>query len=187
MSTGGRSDSGHFWNVSNKLTIFRIGIIPVIALLLLFPGRVGSFVAAALFFLAALSDTLDGYLARRRGAVTAVGKLIDPLADKLLVSTVLILLIPLGRAPAWAVAVIVAREMAVTTLRAVAASQGRLIAASLFGKAKNLFQLAATNLLLLHYPYFSIPVHRLGLLILYVALFLTVASGVRYFLRYLKG
>lgn len=173
-----------FWNLSNKLTLFRIGVIPVVALLLLSPGRVPNFVAAVLFLLAAITDTLDGYLARRRGTVTSLGKLLDPMADKLLLVTALIFLIPLGRVPTWAVAVIVARELAVTTLRGIAASRGVIIAASWLGKAKNLLQLAAANLLILHHPYFSIDPHRLGTYLLYIAVFFTVWSGLQYLWRY---
>ncbi len=173
-----------FWNLSNKLTLFRIGVIPVVALLLLSPGRAPNFVAAALFLVAAITDTLDGYLARRRGTVTPLGKLLDPMADKLLLVTALIFLIPLGRVPTWAVAVIVARELAITTLRGIAASRGVIIAASWLGKVKNLLQLAAANLLILHHPYFSIDPHRLGTYVLYLALFFTVWSGLDYLWRY---
>ncbi len=175
------------WNLSNKLTLFRIAAIPVVALLLLSPQRLPNFVAAALFLLAAITDSLDGYLARRRGTVTSLGKLLDPMADKLLVVTALIFLLPLGRVPAWAVAVIVARELAITTLRGIAASQGVIIAASALGKVKNFFQVASTNLLILHHPYFSIDVHRLGTYILWIAVLLTVISGIDYLRRYSRA
>jgi len=175
-----------FWNLSNKLTLFRIGAIPGIAVLLQWPGKVCSFFAALLFLLAAISDSLDGYLARKRGTVTVIGKLIDPLADKLLVLISLIFLIPLGRVAPWIVALIIAREMAVTTLRAVAASQGVIIAASPLGKAKSFLQLASTNLLILHYPYFSLNIHLIGYYLIYGALVVTLISGAHYFLRYLR-
>jgi len=176
-----------FWNVSNSLTLFRIGSIPLIVLLLhFFPGRWPSFIAAFIFFLAALSDGFDGYLARRRNTVSNVGKLLDPLADKLLVCTALIMLIPLGRVEAWIVAVIIGREMAVTTLRGVAGSTGVVIAASWLGKKKTLAQLIATNLLILHYRCFSIDTHWLGTILIWIALVMTLWSGVDYFVRYLK-
>lgn len=177
---------GGFWNLSNKLTLFRMGAIPFVALLLLFPGKVASFAAALIFLLAAISDGLDGYMARRRNTVTSMGKLLDPLADKLLVCTALIMLIPLDRVSAWMAAVLIGREMAVTTLRALAGAQGAIISASRLGKIKNLAQLSATNLLILHYSYFSLPIHQIGTLLLWLALVLTIWSGVDYFIRFVK-
>lgn len=176
-----------FWNLSNKLTLFRIGAIPVIAILLIFfPERWPSFAAAVIFLLAAISDALDGHLARRNNTVSDVGKLLDPLADKLLVCTVLILLIPLGRVEAWIVAVIIGREMAVTTLRGVAGAEGVVIAANRLGKFKNLAQLSATNILILHYDYFFLKIHLLGTILIWIALVLTIWSGAYYFVSYLK-
>jgi CDP-diacylglycerol---glycerol-3-phosphate 3-phosphatidyltransferase len=161
--------TGGFWNLSNKLTLFRIGAIPIVVLLLLFyPDRWPSFVAAFIFMLAAISDGLDGYLARRGNMVSTAGKLLDPLADKLLVCTALIMLIPLGRVSAWIVAVIIGREMVVTTLR----------------KLKAFVQLIATNLLILHYPYFSLDIHLIGTILIWIALVLTIWSGFDYIIRY---
>lgn len=175
-----------FWNLSNKLTLFRIGAIPLIAILLIFfPEKWPSFAAAGIFLLAAISDALDGYWARRRNTVSNVGKLLDPLADKLLVCTALIILISLGRVDAWIVAVIIGREMAVTTLRGVAGAEGVVIAANRLGKFKNLAQLAATNILILHYDYFFLNIHLLGTILIWIALVLTIWSGVDYFVRYL--
>lgn len=177
-------DKERFWNLSNKLTLFRMAAVPVVALLLLSPHRGPNFFAALLFLLAATTDAVDGYLARRNGIVTSVGKLLDPVADKLLVTTALIFLLPLGRVPAWAVAVIVGRELVITTLRAMAASQGVIVPASALGKLKNVFQIASTSLLILHHPYLSIDVHRLGTSLLWVAVALTVLSGLDYLRRY---
>jgi CDP-diacylglycerol--glycerol-3-phosphate 3-phosphatidyltransferase len=179
--------TGGFWNLSNKLTLFRIGAIPLVALLLLFfPERWPSLVAAFIFMLAAISDGLDGYLARRGNMVSTVGKLLDPLADKLLVCTILIMLIPLGRVSAWIVAMIIGREMVVTTLRGVAAAGGVVIAASRLGKLKAFVQLMATNFLILHYPYFSLDIHLIGTILIWIALVLTVWSGVDHIVRYRK-
>jgi CDP-diacylglycerol--glycerol-3-phosphate 3-phosphatidyltransferase len=181
------AQAGGFWNLSNKLTLFRIGAIPLVALLLLFfPERWPSFIAAAIFMLAAISDGLDGYLARRGNMVSNTGKLLDPLADKLLVCTALIMLIPLGRVSAWIVAVIIGREMVVTTLRGVAGSEGVVIAANWTGKLKAFVQLVATNLLILHYPYFSLDIHLIGTILIWIALVLTVWSGVDHIIRYRK-
>ncbi len=181
-----RAKKESFWNLSNNLTLFRIGAIPFVAIFLIFPGKGASFAAALIFLLAAISDGLDGYMARRRNTVTNLGKLLDPLADKLLVCTALIMLIPLERVDAWMVAVIIGREMAVTTLRGVAGGGGVIISASRLGKMKNLSQLSAINLLILHYSYFSLDVHRLGTLLLWIALILTIWSGIDYFARFLK-
>jgi len=177
--------TGGFWNLSNKLTLLRIGAIPVVALLLLYsPERWPSLIAAAIFMLAAISDWLDGYLARRGNMVSNAGKLLDPLADKLLVCTSLIMLIPLGRVSAWIVAVIVGRELVVTTLRGVAGSEGVVIAASSLGKFKAFVQLVATNLLILHYSYLSLDIHLMGTIMIWIALVLTVWSGIDFIIRY---
>jgi CDP-diacylglycerol--glycerol-3-phosphate 3-phosphatidyltransferase len=178
---------GGFWNLSNKLTLFRIGAIPLVAIVLIFfPGRWTSLAAAFIFLLGAISDGLDGYLARRRNTVSNVGKLLDPLADKLLVCTALILLIPLGRVSAWIVAVILGREMAVTTLRGVAGAEGIVIAANRLGKMKNLAQLSATDILILHYDYFSLNIHLLGTILIWIAAVLTIWSGLAYFASYVR-
>ncbi len=181
------AQTGGFWNLSNKLTLFRIGAIPIVVLLLLFfPERGPSFIAAFVFLLAAISDGLDGYLARRGNMVSNVGKLLDPLADKLLVCTALIMLIPLGRVSAWIVAVIIGREMVVTTLRGVSAADGVVIAANWTGKLKAFTQLAATNLLILHYPYFSLDIHLIGTIMIWIAAVLTIWSGLDFIFRYRK-
>jgi len=181
------AQTGGFWNLSNKLTLFRIGAIPLLALLLgFFPERWPSFIAAFIFLLAAISDGLDGYLARRGNMVSNVGKLLDPLADKLLVCTALIMLIPLGRVSAWIVAVIIGREMVVTTLRGVSAADGVVIAANWSGKLKTFTQLVATNLLILHYPYFSLDIQLIGTILIWIAVVLTVWSGVDFIIRYWK-
>jgi CDP-diacylglycerol--glycerol-3-phosphate 3-phosphatidyltransferase len=180
--------TGGFWNLSNKLTLFRIGAIPLVAVLLLFfPEKWTSLVAAFIFLLGAISDGLDGYMARRRNTVSHIGKLLDPLADKLLVCTALIMLIPLGRISAWIVALIIGREMAVTTLRGVAGAEGVIIAANRLGKMKTFSQLVATNILILHYPYFSLDIHLIGTILIWLALALTIWSGFDYFARYLKS
>ncbi len=169
------------WNLPNALTIGRIMAIPLIVLLLFYPGKVVSFVASVIFLFAAITDGLDGYFARRRNVVTTLGKFLDPLADKLLVITSLIMLIHLGRAPAWIVAIIAGREMAVTGLRAIAINEGIIIAASQLGKYKTLLQVIATTTLICHYSYYSIDFHNVGMILLWAALVLTMWSGLDYF------
>ena len=142
-------------NLPNALTFLRLACIPLILMCLLFPGRWGSFVAALFFGIASITDILDGFFARKYGLVTVLGKFLDPLVDKLLVSMTMIMLIPLDRIPVWMVILIIAREMAVTGLRAVAVGEGIVIQASALGKYKTIFQSIALVGLCLHYPYFS--------------------------------
>jgi CDP-diacylglycerol--glycerol-3-phosphate 3-phosphatidyltransferase len=169
------------WNLPNALTIARIMAIPIIVLLLFYPGKVVSFIASIIFLVAAITDGLDGYIARRQNVVTTLGKFLDPLADKLLVITSLIMLIHLGRVPAWIVAIIAGREMAVTGLRAIAINEGIIIAASQLGKYKTLLQVIATTTLICHYSYYSIDFHNVGIIFLWAALVLTMWSGLEYF------
>ena len=169
------------WNLPNGLTIGRIMAAPLIVFLLFYPGKVISFVAAMIFLFAAITDGLDGYIARKQNVVTTLGKFLDPLADKLLVITSLIMLIHLGRVPAWIVAIIAGREMAVTGLRAIAINEGLIISASQLGKYKTLLQVIATTTLIGHYSYYSIDLHNVGMIFLWAALALTVWSGLDYF------
>ena len=168
-------------NLPNTLTIFRVACIPLVVICLNFPGKLSSFFAALLFGVAFLTDILDGFFARKYGAITAVGKFLDPLADKILVSVTMIMLIPLGRIPAWVVLIIIAREMAVTGLRSIAANEGVVIQASSLGKYKTIFQSTATIGLCLHYEYFDVNFHIVGMTFLWVALALTLWSGWAYF------
>jgi CDP-diacylglycerol--glycerol-3-phosphate 3-phosphatidyltransferase len=163
-------------NLPNALTVARILAVPVIVVALLDETPNGDALAAAVFALAALTDGLDGYIARSRDAVTTFGKLMDPLADKLLIIAALVSLVSLGRLAAWVAMVIIARELAVTGLRAVAAEQGVVISASWLGKLKTILQVAAVFGLIL---WESSP---LGVdLLVYAAVAVTVISGADYF------
>ena len=173
----------------NIITIGRITAIPVIIVLMLcYPdgGPAISGVTAAIFLLAALTDLVDGHLARKYNLVSTLGKFLDPLADKLLVSAALIMLIPLGRVQAWVVFLIIAREMAVTGLRAIAAERGLVISASESGKQKTLAQNIALFCLLWHYHLLWANLALIGTVILYVALAVTYWSGGLYFYNFLK-
>jgi CDP-diacylglycerol--glycerol-3-phosphate 3-phosphatidyltransferase len=172
------------FNLPNSLTLFRIACIPVLVILLFFPHKATSFLAALVFALASISDLLDGFLARRQQLVTTFGKFLDPLADKLIVSSALIMLVPLGRAPAWMVVVIVGRELAITGLRSMAVSEGKVISADELGKKKMVFQIVAILGLLLHYEYFGINFHVVGMFFLWLAVVLTLWSGINYFRRF---
>ncbi len=176
-------------NAPNILTLLRILSIPVVVLILLPPaGREISFtrsVAAFLLFGAAtITDLFDGYIARRYHMVTAIGKLLDPLADKLLVCAAMTMLIPPGRVPAWMAVIVVAREIGVTALRGVASTEGVVIAASNLGKAKTLLLNIGMAALILHYPIFGIPFHAVGMVFLAAGIVLTAWSGLDYFFRF---
>ena len=174
----------HKSNLPNTLTVIRVASIPLVCICLSFPGRWYSFIAAALFGFAFITDILDGYFARRYGAITVLGKFLDPLADKILVSVTMIMLIPLGRIPIWMVVIIIAREIAVTGFRGIAVNEGIVIQASTLGKYKTIFQAVAIVGLCLHYTYFNINFHVVGMAFLWGALILTLWSGWNYFRQF---
>jgi CDP-diacylglycerol--glycerol-3-phosphate 3-phosphatidyltransferase len=169
-------------NLPNVLTLIRILLVPVfvVALLGATPKESGSVLAAAVFALAAVTDGLDGYLARSRMSVTNFGKVMDPIADKLLIAAALLSLISLDRLAAWVAMVIIAREFAVSGLRVAAGQQGVVIPASPLGKAKTMVQVAAVFAL--------IAVHDTGVwwvqALVYLMVIVTLASGADYFLNF---
>jgi CDP-diacylglycerol--glycerol-3-phosphate 3-phosphatidyltransferase len=165
-------------NAPNALTLFRIVLVPVLVAALLSTSEHGDLVAAAVFVLASLTDALDGYIARRNRSVTAFGKLMDPLADKLLVTAALVGLVSLDRLTAWAAMVIIAREFAVTGLRLLAVEQGHVIAASSWGKLKTTFQIAMVLALII----VEGSPAWLDVLV-YATVAVTVVSGAEYFVR----
>lgn len=206
-----------FFNLPNMLTMCRILVIPLVLFFVYYESRINSFIAACLFGAASITDYLDGWLARRKGLITVVGKFLDPLADKLLVTSTLVMLIPLGRIPAWVVVLLLARELSITGLRGIASSEGMVIAASQGGKWKTAFQLTGIMGLLIHYPYpiavitpwlhnlvagtwlhelcaeAGIPVrpwvdfHVVGLWLIYLSLFFSVFSAAQYFTRFVRA
>src|SRR3954452_17389660 len=163
-------------NLPNVLTLLRILAVPVIVVALLGETPNGDALAAGVFALAAITDGLDGYIARRRRDVTTFGKLMDPLADKLLIVAALVSLVSLNRLAAWVAMVIIARELAVTGLRAVAAGRGVVISASWLGKAKTVLQIAAVIALIATDPS---PAWVDALV--YAAVAMTLISGADYF------
>ncbi|WP_377889177.1 CDP-diacylglycerol--glycerol-3-phosphate 3-phosphatidyltransferase [Alkalihalobacillus sp. R86527] len=180
-------------NLPNKITVSRIFLIPVFLLFLLAPLPLGEteiagatilnaqLIAALIFIVASVTDWIDGYIARKHDLVTNLGKFLDPLADKLLVTSAFVSLVELGSAPAWIVVFILSREFAVTGLRLVAASEGEVLAASNLGKLKTWIQIVAISALLLN----NIPFEAFGLpfatISLWAALIITVYSGWDYF------
>ena len=167
----------------NRLTLFRIAAVPIIIVLLLFPNRICTFIAAMLFSAAAITDYLDGFYARKRNQVTTLGTIMDPVADKLLVSSAFIMLTSLGWVPAWMACIIIGRELAVTGLRNIIAEKGEDLSASNLGKYKTGFQIAAIIPLMIHYPFIGLNVQAIGGLFIWGALVFTIWSGADYFFR----
>ncbi|MFZ5642376.1 MAG: CDP-diacylglycerol--glycerol-3-phosphate 3-phosphatidyltransferase [Bacillota bacterium] len=165
-------------NLPNRVTLVRIFLIPVFVAVITLRVPYGDYIAAAIFILAASTDGLDGYIARKRKMVTNLGKLMDPLADKLLVSAALLVLVELQRLPAWIALIIIGREFAVTGLRALAAADGNIIAARWIGKVKTVTQIVAIVTLFIN----DFP-RVLGYSAVAVAVFFTVWSGWEYFYR----
>jgi CDP-diacylglycerol--glycerol-3-phosphate 3-phosphatidyltransferase len=180
-------DRQQIMGLPNGVTILRILVIPLILVLLSSAGTGYQLLTALLFLGAAVTDTFDGYLARRRGMETNLGKFLDPLADKLLIVTALIALIPAREIPAWMVIVIVGREIAITGLRGIAVTQGIIISASDLGKYKTVFEMTSIFFLILNGRYFSANFYPVGMVFLWVALVVAVISGVDYFRKYLKS
>lgn len=183
-------EAAGFWrgavNLPNLLTLVRILLIPIFVIVFTSaPER--AFLAAVVFALASLTDWLDGYLARRRGEITRLGKLLDPFADKLLVASALILLVDVGRAEAWIAIVIIARELAVTGLRTLAVREGTIIPADAGGKAKMIMQTLSIILLTIDVQVADADLYLVGTVALWMAMILSVVSGVKYGVWYWKG
>lgn len=188
--------SHRFLNLPNWITIGRLLAVPLLLVLMLFMddasphiaiNRTLSFVSAVLFTLAMCSDMVDGYLARKRGLQSTFGKFIDPLADKMLFLVAMIMMIQLGRMPAWIVAVLFIREVTVTALRGVAVDDGIVIAASHWGKYKSAFISAATVGLLLHYPFFGIQWRLIAWIFLVPSILLSIGSGLHYTIGFFRA
>ena len=183
-------------NLPNLLTLARVAAVPVVVVLLLSDSRASGMWAASIFGLAAVTDFVDGWLARKWGVVTVLGKFLDPLADKLIVMAALIMLIPLDRVPAWAVFMILAREMVVTGLRSIASSEGIVIDASDLGKYKTIYQMVAIPGLMLHYDFswffgldwsiFQVNMHNFGMFFFSIAFVLTLWSGFDYLHKFFR-
>jgi CDP-diacylglycerol--glycerol-3-phosphate 3-phosphatidyltransferase len=175
------------WNVPNGITFFRVVLIPVLMTFLLVDVKNGDLFALAVFMVAAASDSLDGYLARRFRQTTALGAFLDPLADKLLVAAALLAMIEQGRLSAWVAMVVLAREFAVTGLRMVAAVQGTVIPAGKWGKAKTASQMLAIAVLIIEprwiSPHWTMPGPQISWYLVLLMLILTVVSGVDYFVN----
>jgi CDP-diacylglycerol--glycerol-3-phosphate 3-phosphatidyltransferase len=168
------------FNLPNAVTVLRLAVIPVLFLLLLSPGLIESRIIACLFIIAAFMDVLDGYIARKYQVETVIGKFLDPVADKLILNTAMILMIPIGRISAWVVAVIIMRDFVVDAIRSIASSEGLIMQASTLAKQKTLCQNFAVAALMIHYPFFGADAHIVGMTVLYLALILSLISGMLY-------
>jgi CDP-diacylglycerol--glycerol-3-phosphate 3-phosphatidyltransferase len=180
------------WTLPNLLSLFRIAIIPVLVYLLTFTDPLFSALAALLFLVASVTDYFDGYLARRTQAVSELGKILDPLADKLIIVAALIMLSAMDRpdgevVPGWLVVVIVGRETAVTILRGIALKDGIVIEAEVLGKYKFILQAFAVFSLVLHYPYFGIDFFIAGMYFLVIATVIALWSAVNYHVDFFRS
>lgn len=163
-------------NLPNKLTMLRMAMIPVFVIFMMVPFAAGRYIALAVFIAASLTDTADGYIARKYNLVTDFGKFMDPLADKLLVCSAMICLVHTDEIPFWIVIIIIAREFIISGFRLVAADNGIVIAASMWGKVKTVCQMVMVIVILLNIP----QLHILEVILIYASLILTVVSLVDY-------
>jgi CDP-diacylglycerol--glycerol-3-phosphate 3-phosphatidyltransferase len=175
-----------FTNAPNLVTMGRVLLVPGVLYYIDNFSPMRSFIALLLYLIAAGGDFVDGYLARTRGQVSMLGKFLDPLADKLIVTAILVFMVALGRVPAWLVVVLIARDLTINGLRSIAAAEGMVIAASDGGKIKTALQLVAIGMLLIHFRYpvlglgISVDYHAVGLIILNLSAAVSVFSAVEY-------
>jgi CDP-diacylglycerol--glycerol-3-phosphate 3-phosphatidyltransferase len=174
-------------NLPTKITLLRILLVPFLLAFLIAPSRVNALMAALIFASAALTDWLDGHLARSTQQVTTLGKLLDPIADKILLAAGLIPLVGLGRVPAWMAAIMLIREFSVSGLREIAAAEQVIIPASPMAKAKTVLQIAAILFLILNYQSWPLSFYTVGMGLLTLSLILSLVSGVEYYLKCRRG
>ena len=185
--------ASQFTNLPNLVTMGRLLFVPAVLYFMDNYSPVRSLIAAMLYLVASIGDMVDGYLARSRGQVSVLGKFLDPVADKLMVTAVMVFMVALGRVPAWLVVVLVARDLAITALRSIASSEGIIIAASRGGKIKTSFQLVGLIMLLVHFRYpllglgINIDFNTAGLVVLYFSLGASLISGIDYVIGFFRA
>ena len=177
------------WLTANHLTTLRVALVPFI-----YAGMVigeddrwillGTWLV---FLIACLTDYWDGVIARHQGKATKIGKLLDPVADKILICSLLILLVALERAPAYLTVILIARELIINGLRSIAAAEGVVIAASSGGKSKTITQMVAVGFLIIHYNTIGLPCHEIGILMLWVSTGISLWSGYKYIVSYFQN
>jgi CDP-diacylglycerol--glycerol-3-phosphate 3-phosphatidyltransferase len=181
-----------FTNAPNLVTMGRVLLVPLVLLFIDNFSQMRSFIALLLYLLAAGGDFVDGYLARTRGQVSMLGKFLDPLADKLIVTAILVFMVQQGRVPAWLVVVLIARDLTINGLRGIAAAEGMVIAASDGGKIKTALQLVAIGMLLIHFRYpmlglsHSVDYHEVGLIILKLSAAVSIWSAAEYIMAFAR-
>lgn len=168
------------WTLSNRLTMARVVVIPLFIAICYLPGKGGDILSSLLFVIAAFTDWLDGYLARKRSEVTPFGRFLDPVADKLLVAAALVWLVEADRAPAILALVIIGREITIGALREWLAQHASVVHVSVIAKWKTATQMMAITLLLLNIPIAGVSMHEIGLVLLWLAVVLTLWSGYEY-------
>jgi CDP-diacylglycerol---glycerol-3-phosphate 3-phosphatidyltransferase len=177
-----------FWNVPNSLTVLRICMVPVMVWLLWdAPTPSESAVATAIFAGAMITDIIDGYLARKWDLISPIGAYLDPLADKLMVVTTMIMLVPLGWMPAWLVVLLECRELAITGLRGIASQEGMVLSAGTLGKFKTAYQSTALSFLVFHHPFFGMDTHSIGMVLMWIATIFSLVSGGQYLWQFFRS
>ncbi len=177
-----------FWNLPNTLTVIRMLLVPVMVLVMWDePTPFQNYLSCFIFVAAMITDIVDGYLARKWNLVSPAGAYLDPMADKLMTATVLIMLIPLGRVSAALVALLLCRELAITGLRGIASQEGILLPADTLGKVKTAYQSTGIGMLLWHEDFFFFDVHSAGVVVLWIGTFFAIASAWDYFWKFFKA
>jgi len=173
-------------NIANKITLFRVVCVPVIMILLYQDTQFTDILSLILFIISSLSDFLDGYIARKYNLITDFGKIVDPVADKIAITSIMLVLIQLGRLDAWIVAVIVSRDLLIEGLRNMASSKGMIIPAGQWGKIKTAVHMFAVGMLIYNADLFSINMIILGEIFVYISMILSIYSAYIYIKEYLK-
>lgn len=174
-------------NIANKITLVRLLAIPVFLIFIYIDAPWSNVIATVVFAVASISDFVDGYVARKYDLVTDFGKVIDPVADKILVASALIALVGLGRLPGWIAILMLARDFTVGAVRDLSASKGNIIPAGIWGKLKTAFQMTGVGMLTFNESFLMVKWSVVGTIVIYIALILSIYSGYVYVKEYLSS